>query len=60
MNVIVNLLSLERILEACATFRSASTGRNSIHVSKIRSKVSKFTISFDSWSHEQDISYEWT
>ena len=57
--LIVNLLTLARIFETCPMFRPASTeaGRNIGHVSKIRSKVSKFAISFDSWSHEQYISY---
>ena len=37
--------------------RPVEAGRNVVHVSKIRSKVSKFTFNFDSWSHEQYISY---
>ena len=40
----VNVLTLERIFETRATFRSVEADRNIAHVSKIRSKVSKFTI----------------
>ena len=67
--MIVNLLTLEQTFKTCARFRPASTGpdhafrplvesgRNVTHVSKLRSKVNKFTIIFYSWSHEQYISF---
>ena len=67
--LIVNLLTLERIFlnmcdvstcfyGSCSSIEEA--GRNVAHVSKIRSKVSQFTINFYSWSHKQNISYNKT